>query len=265
MDNKLELNTIKDFGKQWQKFTENDGFYGSVDLFKDAFPLLNPADLLNKNVADIGSGSGRIVQMLLALGVAHVTAVEPSDAFDVLEKNLAKHHKKVTCLKISGEAFGFSNEFDYVVSYGVLHHIPNPVPVVHAAYEALKPGGKFCIWLYGKEGTVLYRSIVLPLRMITSGLPHSLLVLISSILYILLTIYGWLCRFLPLPLRDYMKEIVDKLSPADRKLVIYDQLNPSYAKYYNKAEVEQLMRDGGFKEIKLYHRHGYSWTALGVK
>ena len=35
---------------------------------------------------------------------------------------------------------------------GVLHHISDPKPFVEAAYKALRPGGRFLVWLYGKEG-----------------------------------------------------------------------------------------------------------------
>jgi SAM-dependent methyltransferase len=35
---------------------------------------------------------------------------------------------------------------------GVLHHITDPKPSVEAAYKALRPGGHFLVWLYGKEG-----------------------------------------------------------------------------------------------------------------
>jgi hypothetical protein len=50
-----------------------------------------------------------------------------------------------------------------------------------------------------------------------------------------------------------------------RKLVIYDQLNPSYVKFYTGAEVRSLLERAGFTGVALHHRRGYSWTALGVK
>ena len=56
-----------------------------------------------------------------------------------------------------------------------------------------------------------------------------------------------------------------QVTPDVRRLVIYDQLNPAHAKYYRRKEVKKLMRDAGFSNIRLYHRHGYSWTAIGTK
>lgn len=52
---------------------------------------------------------------------------------------------------------------------------------------------------------------------------------------------------------------------AERRLVIYDQLNPAYAKYYTRAEAYELLRQAGFDDVRLHHRHGYSWTAVGTR
>ena len=62
-----------------------------------------------------------------------------------------------------------------------------------------------------------------------------------------------------------MIEIMGKLTPDKRRLNIYDQLNPAYAKYYTSQEAEALLREAGFDNILLYHRHGYSWTVIGTK
>ena len=142
--------TIKDFGTQWLHFRDVRGFFGSVELFSDIiFPFLKPDDLKGCKVAEIGSGSGRIVNMLLRGGVAHVIATDPSEAFDILHNNI-EQPEKVTCLKITGDQLPPYGDLDYVFSIGVLHHIPDPEPVIDAAFNALKPGGHHLVWLYGK-------------------------------------------------------------------------------------------------------------------
>ena len=50
----------------------------------------------------------------------------------------------------------FEDEFDYIFSLGVIHHIPEAEIVCEKIYRSLKPKGKFIIWLYGKEGNELY-------------------------------------------------------------------------------------------------------------
>jgi len=257
--------TIKDFGEQWRKYSDNDGYYGSLELFSDILsPFLRPDEIRDCRVAEIGSGTGRIVNMLLEAGAKHVLAVEPSDAFEVLCRNI-EQPEKVTCLKIMGEQLPAYGDLDYVFSIGVLHHIPDPAPVVEAVFKALRPGGNFLVWLYGKEGNGLYLAMVRPLRILTKHLPHFMLASLVEMIYWPLVFYIKLCHWLPLPLRKYMMSILERISPEKRRLIIYDQLNPSYAKYYAQSEARKLLLDGNFANVRIHHRHGYSWTVIGTK
>ncbi|MBD2127299.1 class I SAM-dependent methyltransferase [Microcoleus sp. ZQ-A2] len=267
MTEQISQKTIDDFGKQWKTYQDNQGYYGSSELFTDCFsPLVTPGEIREKRVVDIGSGTGRIVQMLVEHGVSKVLAIEPaSDALEVLLKNVSNISDKVTCLNVTGDRLPATEDFDYVFSVGVLHHIPEPVPVVKAAYSALKPGGKIAIWVYGQEGNELYLFFVKPLRKITSLLPHQLLAGLSWILYLPLFAYIQLCKILPLPLHKYATNVIGRMSPEKQQLIIYDQLNPAYAKYYRRDEVISLLQQAGFVDIAVHHRHGYSWTAVGTK
>ena len=47
--------------------------------------------------------------------------------------------------------------------------------------------------------------------------------------------------------------------------MIFDQLNPSYAKYFKKEDLENLLQQSGFKKFELIHRHKYSWTIIAEK
>jgi SAM-dependent methyltransferase len=262
----LKEQCIADFGEQWQRYRDNDGYYGSRALFEDKFQaLLVPADIEGHRVAEIGSGTGRIVKMLMECGAGHVIAVEPSDSFKVLCANVRQYGDCVQTLRIKGDELPAFGDLDMVFSIGVLHHIPDPAPVVAAAYRALRPGGRIAIWLYGKEGNGLYLAVVQPLRALTRRLPDRLLAVLSWLLDQPLVVYVTLCKYLPLPLRGYMREIMAKLEPRHRRLTIYDQLNPAYAKYYTRAEAEQLLLRAGFVDLRVCHRHGYSWSLVGTK
>ena len=265
MNDKTRERTIADFGEQWVRFRDNTGYYGSVELFEDIVsPLLTSADVAGRQVADIGSGTGRIVGMLLAAGAERVTAIEPSRAFEVLAPRFADD-VRVDCRQVPGEAIADLGPFDLIVSLGVLHHIPEPLPVVKAAYAALRPGGRLFAWLYGHEGNAVYLAFAQPLRAITKHLPDPLLAGLVRVLDLLLVAYIALCRWLPLPMAAYMREHLGKLPPDARRLTIFDQLNPAYAKYYRKAEVEALFAAGGFTDIQLFRRHCYSWSVIGTK
>ena len=264
MSSNLTGRTIEDFGDQWTRFTGNDGYYGSPELLADILgPVLEVGALKGKRIAEIGSGTGRIVDMLLAAGAEHVTALEPSQAMRVLRDNTRSHADHITYLECRGEELPKEPAQDIVVSIGVLHHIPDPAPVVAAAYNALQPGGYLLVWLYGWEGNAGYLSLVLPLRAVSTRLPHSILSLLCHGLNALLDLYIAAARRVPVPLHRYMTEVIGRFSRQKRYLVIYDQLNPAYAKYYRQEEARQLLERAGFEDIVLYHRHGYSWTVMG--
>ena len=260
-----EDRTVKDFGDQWLRYSDNEGYYGSLELFSDILsPFLRPEDLRDCRVAEIGSGAGRIVNMLIEAGAKHVVAVEPSDSFEVLVRNI-RNSERVTCLKITGDQLPAFGNLDYIFSIGVLHHIPDPKTVVEAAFRALRSGGHFFVWLYGKEGNEFYLALVQPLRVLTRRLPDLALATLVWLIYHPLNLYIRLCHRFPLPLREYLFSIFEKVSPEKRRLIIYDQLNPAYAKYYTKSEAMKLLLNGGFKNVRIHHRYGYSWTVIGTK
>jgi SAM-dependent methyltransferase len=257
--------TIEDFGDQWTRYTENGGFYASQDMFRDIVgPLLAVEALDGARCAEIGAGTGRITNMLLRCGAAHVLAVEPSRASAVLRDNTATDGARVTVQQARGDDF-VGNDLDYIFSIGVLHHIPDPAPTVRCMREALRPGGQALIWLYGREGNTAYLSVMEPLRAVTRRLPVAANGAISWLMYIPLALYIQLCRWLPLPMRSYMREVLAPLSGRDARLVIVDQLNPTWAKYYREDEARELLEDAGFSDVQLYHRHGYSWTVRGTR
>ena len=261
----LRDKTIRDFGEQWSTYRDNEGYYGSAELFTDIVtPLLDPKELKGCRVADIGSGTGRIVNMLLKLGVERVIALEPSIAFNVLRQSLSDPDR-VLCLNLTGDKLPRYGNLDYVFSIGVLHHIPDPAPVVEAAREALRDGGRFVIWVYGKEGNRIFLFFCNTLRLFSKRLPHLLLVVMVWLLDLLLVLYMKLCFHLPLPLQKYMLDVLNKLPASKRRLVIYDQLNPAYAKYYTRFEAERLLIREGFTNVQSSNRHGYSWTIMGTK
>lgn len=262
----LTSKTISDFGKQWVNYRDNPGYYGSLGLLEDFFgPLLTLDAVRDKRVADIGSGTGRIVNMLLDAGAASVVAVEPSAAFSVLQANTVTRSSRLTYINGRGESLPSGLNLDLVVSMGVLHHIPEPDAVVDAAYRALRPGGHLLVWLYGREGNDLYLRFAEPLRSVTKRIPHTLFMVVCSVLNLALDVYIFGCRYLPLPMRNYMRYVLARCSRSVRKLTIYDQLNPAYSKYYSKDEAESLLKRAGFAAVATWHRHGYSWSVVGQK
>ncbi len=153
-ETELGARTIEDFGDQWLRYRDNEGYYGEIGMLADILGKLLPVSALKgARVAEIGSGTGRIVRMLLQAGVAHVTAVEPSAAFEVLRDNLRGESSRVTLVSGTGaDLHAGILHSDFVLAIGVIHHIPEPDPVLGAAYGALRQGGRMIVWVYGCEG-----------------------------------------------------------------------------------------------------------------
>ena len=258
--------TIEDFGEQWSNYGENDGFYASLEILEQIFgPLAKVDDLKGKRVADIGSGTGRIVQMILQAGASHVLAVEPSVGVEALRRNTADAGDRVEILNVRGDELPAGLDLDYVISIGVIQFIEDPVPTLRAALEALRPGGRLIIWVYSLEGNRVYVTLLSGVRTITTRLPHAALDALCNALSYCVDAYIFACRFLPLPMRDAMLNTHSRLSRDKMRLTIYDQLNPSYAKYYRESELRKILDDAGFTDLELYHRDNYSWTAMGSR
>ena len=263
-DDELQARTIANFGEQWTSYSDTSGFFGSADLFNDFFnPLLSATDVAGCRIAEIGAGTGRFVNVFAKAGASHIVALEPSDAFRVLRETTSAFRDRIDYLNVAGDLLPASGDLDYVFAIGVLHHIPDPKPVLSAAYKALKPGGSMAAWLYGREGNGLYLALARPLWWLRRRLSQQGLDLFVRLLYPFFWIYMTTSRLLPLPLSDYMCRVMLPLTPDKRRLVIYDQLNPAYAKYYSRDEAHALLAAAGFTDIHMHHRHGMSWTIVG--
>lgn len=258
--------TVGDFGEQWEHFGDFNGFYGSVELLQDTFgPLLRVEELRGLRTADIGAGTGRSTLMMIQAGAQSVLAVEPSDGAAQLRANTQHLGDRVEVIHGPGESLPADANLDFVFSYGVIQFIPDPMPVLRAAYQGLRPGGRLVIWVYGQEGNQLYLMLLKMLRSVSTRLPHTALAALCSTLNVLLTGYIALCRVLPLPLHRYMRNTLGSYASEHRKIVIYDQLNPTHVIYHTRGAARALLEDSGFEDVQLYHRHGYSWTVMGTR
>lgn len=255
--------TVGDFSEQWTSYFDNEGFFGSAELLADVLaPLLTLEDLRGKTVAEIGCGNGRFLKSM-AQYAAKVIGIEPGDGVDNA-RSWNRDVDNVEVLRADVYALPPLPPLDHVFSIGVVHHLPDPRRALENMRGLLKPGGRCTIWVYGKEGNELYLLTFGNVRKVTTKLPHPALHALSTALVPPLRGYIAACRVAPLPMRDYMRRVLRPLSFSALRLNIYDQLNPTIAEYWTHDEVEQLMRDAGFHDVQLHHRHGYSWTATGT-
>ena len=159
--------SLEDFGNQFAIDKKIDNYWGSNELLKDIVYPFKLDSIKNKIIAEVGVGSGRIIKQLLSFLPQKIYAIEPSKAIEIAKKNNKDYLNKLEFLNIRGQNITFDSELDFIFSIGVIHHIPQADEVCKKIYKSLKPGGKFIVWLYGKEGNELYLLIFNNLRRFT--------------------------------------------------------------------------------------------------
>ncbi|MCD6387991.1 MAG: class I SAM-dependent methyltransferase [Desulfobulbaceae bacterium] len=254
--------TIKDFGDQWEDFTQNTGYYASMDALRSLInPLLDITDIRDQYVADVGAGTGRYTRMFHQAGVRKILALEPSAAFEVLKKNTADLSGIEYSDKTADEIP--AHGFDWVFCIGVLQFIPDPREALISMGKALGEKGRLFLWVYSEEKNGLYLSLVRPLRRITARLPQKVVKHLAALLLPPAEIYALLSRRFPkLPLSEYLTNYFLRVNRYSRRLIIHDQLNPGYAKYYKQGELKSLLETCGYTDIIMHHRMGYSWSVV---
>jgi len=253
--------SVADFSEQWAHYTLQRGYFASEDMLRDYLgPLIDLEALADQRVCEVGSGNGRFLK-ILAHHAAHVIGIEPSEAIHVSRQYTSDLHnvEHVQADIYAAEGLPCS---DVVFCLGVLHHTSDAVLALTRIRGLLAPGGRAVIWVYGREGNTPYLLLARLLRIVTVRLPHGWLDRLSGALVPWLKAYVACCRRVPLPLFRYMRNVLGQYDDYALKLTIYDQLNPNLASYWSRAELEGMLGNAGFARWELYHRHGYSWTAL---
>ena len=265
---RVQSATIRDFGEQWEIHGNlREDYWTSDAMLRDYFAgIFEPSSIKDKVVLEVGSGSGRILRMLSRFSPRELIGVEPSKGFNHIIQNTSDL-KNLTVLNTTGAEFKATN-VDIIFSLGVVHHIKNPKETIVNIYESLKPGGQFVCWVYGMENNrtyVLARMLISPITRLMSD-KH--LDKFCHILQGIIVTYGALSgKYFSskLPISEYIQKVFTPCGAAERKYIVFDQLNPAYAKYYTKKGFKSELKNGGFVNVILAHRHGYSWTAVGTK
>jgi ubiquinone/menaquinone biosynthesis C-methylase UbiE len=143
----IDKKVVSDFGAEWLKFsdfTDND----IKRTGREYFDLIDER-IVNKQTyaIDIGCGTGRWSKYL-SDKAGFIEAVDPSNAIFAAAKIL-KGAENVRLTKASIDTLPFAEEtFDFAMSVGVLHHIPNTKKALTDCVKKLKKGGYFYVYLY---------------------------------------------------------------------------------------------------------------------
>jgi SAM-dependent methyltransferase len=143
----IDKKVVNEFGDEWLKFFEQDDVAVKKGG-KEYFDILTGEIINSKTYAlDVGCGTGRWTKYLSSK-IGFMEAVDPSNAIFAADK-LLEGIKNVRLSQASIETLPFADEtFDFVMSIGVLHHIPDTEKALNDCIKKVKRGGYFYVYLY---------------------------------------------------------------------------------------------------------------------
>lgn len=273
-DKNIDLEVVDAFGEEWSKFnsfSEKD----IKDISLEYFDIVTDK-MVNRNtyILDVGCGSGRFSKYM-ASRAGFVEAIDPSLAIFAADK-LLENVSNVRITQASTNNIPFEdNTFDFVMSIGVLHHIPDTQKAMNDCVKKVKKGGYFFTYLYyslDNRGLIFKFLFFLVnlLRLGVSNLPNSIKKivcdLIAIFIYLPVILFGRLITFLG------MKNFANKLPlSAYHNLSFYvirndalDRFGTKLEQRFSKAEIKTMMENAGLTEI-IFSEKMYFWRAVGKK
>jgi SAM-dependent methyltransferase len=255
----IDKKVVQGFGEEWTKF--NEFSEQDIRLAGSKYFDIIDENMVNKQTygIDIGCGTGRWSKFL-SQRAGFIEAVDPSNAIFGAAKVLADVDN-VRLVKASVDTLPFNdNTFDFGMSVGVLHHIPDTQQAMKDCVKKIKPGGFFYTYLYynlenrGWFFAILFR-LGNALRKIVCKLPPKLkrwvCDFLAVILYLpfvslarLFNFFGMQKIALGIPLSDY----------ADKSFFILrndalDRFGTALEQRFSKTEVIALMQNAGLSNI----------------
>lgn len=132
-------------------FAHGDNAFGNIIPFDE---------IRGKRVLEVGCGMGLHTELMCRAG-AKVSSVDISPkSVEATQKRLALKGLSADVREMDAEAIRFENEFDFVWSWGVIHHSSRTGVVLRNLFKALKPGGEIRFMVYNLEGMQAYSVIM---------------------------------------------------------------------------------------------------------
>lgn len=272
--NNIDEKVVEEFGEEWLKFHEFSDEMISKSV-GEYFDIINEK-IINKNTyaIDIGCGSGRWTKVMAARA-GFIEAVDPSNAIFAADR-LLKNVENVRLTKASINTLPFDDEtFDFAMSVGVLHHIPDTQQAMQDCVKKVKKGGYFYTYLYhdiSHKGFITRAAFASSdtLRKGISRLPLGVKKLVCDI--IAAVVYLPLVSSARFFNKVGMKSFAKKIPLADYSNKAFfvmrndalDRFGTRLEQRFTKQQVEEMMRLSGLTEIVISNGTPY-WHGVGKK
>lgn len=254
--------TADSFAYEWQSFGALRKEWRKN--FNDYMRPHPPESFHGRLVLDVGTGSGRHAVHAAEVG-AQVVAVDIGSSIDVARSNLSSN---VLTVQADAEHLPFAHgAFDFVMSIGVLHHLPDPQRALEKIAPLARPGGRVHIYLYWVPDRVWHvrvLRVVTAVRRITVRLPHRVLhamciPLAASLALAVVWPYRALRRMRRLrwlaetfPLKTYADYPFNVLV-SDQ----FDRFSAPLERRYTREEVVTMLGSAGLTDVRVLANHGW--------
>jgi SAM-dependent methyltransferase len=133
--------------------------------------LIPFGELAGKDVLEIGCGTG-VHARLLAAARANVTAIDLTPtAVELTKRRLELAGLEADVREADAERLPFADaSFDYVWSWGVIHHSHDTDQVISEIARVLRPGGHFAFMVYHRNSITFWVNYVLIRGVLEGGL-----------------------------------------------------------------------------------------------
>lgn len=164
-----------------------------------------------------------------------------------------------------------SGAFDFVYSFGVLHHLPEPALGLSALADALKPGAPLVTYLYERfdDRSAWARALldlVACVRRVTSRLPprvlHALCWLMVPFVWTMFALPARLLQFAGASAADrvpFSHTVRWPVLAAD----LYDRFAPPVEHRFTEARIRELYARCGLERVEVRRYHG--WVSWGYR
>jgi SAM-dependent methyltransferase len=127
--------------------------------------------LSGREVLEIGCGTGVHAKLLAAAG-ARVTAVDLTPtAVELTKRRLELAELDADVREADAESLPFADKsFDFVWSWGVVHHSENTARVLGEIARVLRPGGRVALMVYHRTSLTFWLNYVLYRGVVRGGL-----------------------------------------------------------------------------------------------
>ncbi|MBK7433220.1 MAG: class I SAM-dependent methyltransferase [Chitinophagaceae bacterium] len=273
-DANIDMDVVKSFGEEWNKFHEFSK--KTIDLIcREYFDIIDES-IVNKDtyMIDIGCGSGRWSEYFLDKA-AFIEAVDPSDAVFAADKLLGKSDK-LRITRASINTLPWPDEtFDFGMSVGVLHHIPDTRLALEECVKKIKKGGHFYVYIYYKLDNrgILFKSLFYCsdiIRRVVSKMPSFLKKGICDILAVVAYMpFILLSRLLKWVGLKKLSQMLPLSAYANKSFYVIrndslDRFGTKLEHRFTKAEIESMMKEAGLTNIRFGNDSAF-WHAVGQR